>query len=105
MSTTPTNYNPYQIPNQYQNIYQVPQQIGQTTSTQESSGSSQASVEDTADAELSRLISGVAEQYGNQVFNWANSQIAPNTALTNQAVGTFMNAANQDFNLANSTQA
>ena len=52
---------------------------------------------------MSRLISGLAEQYGTQVFNWANSTFAPNHALTNQAVSTFQNAANSDFNLANQT--
>ena len=98
-----TDYNPYQNPSQYQGVYQVPQQIGQSTSSQESSQESSSAPVDTADAELSRMISGLAEQYGTNVFNWAQSQIAPNTALTDQAVGTFMNAANTDFNLANQT--
>ena len=87
------------------NYYEVPTTEGSSTSSQQSSGSSQSSVEDTADAQLSRLISGLAEQYGTQIFNWANSTLAPNSALTSQAVNQYMNAANSSFNLANTTQA
>jgi hypothetical protein len=37
------------------------------------------------------------------VLQWAQSQIAPDTALTDQAVGTYMQAAAQQFGLAQST--
>ena len=83
----------------------VPTTGGSSISSTQSSGSSQSAPVQTADSILSQMISQLSEQYGTNVFNWAQSQIAPNTALTNQAVGTFMNAANTDFNLANSTAA
>lgn len=79
----------------------IPSQIGSSSSTQQSTQSSSSQVQDTANAILSRMISSLASQYGTQIFQWAQSQIAPNTALTDQAVGTFMDAANNSFNLSN----
>ena len=98
--------NPYQtLPDPLPGTTAAPITGSTSSSSQQSSGTSASSVEDTANAILSRMISQLSEQYGTQVFNWAQSQIAPNTALTNQAVGTFMSAANTDFNLANQTSA
>ena len=107
MATTtndPYNTNLGGISGTGQNYTTIPTTGSTSQSTQSSSGQSSSSVEDTADAELSRAISALAEDYGTTVFNWANSSLAPNTALTNQAVGSYMQAANASFNLANTTQ-
>ena len=82
----------------------VPTTGSTSSGSSSSSQSSQQSVEDTADAQLSRMISSVAQSYGDQVFQWAQSQIPGNNKVTNEAVGQFMQAANADFNLANTTQ-
>jgi len=49
------------------------------------------------------MISTVAQDYGTQVFNWANSTLAPNQAVTNDVVGNYMQAAQSDAGLANQT--
>ena len=77
---------------------------GSTSTSSGSSWQQGSSVPvDTLDAQLSRLISQTASKYGDQVFNWANSTLKPNQALTDQAVGQYMSAANTQFNLANQT--
>ena len=82
---------------------QLPTGFGASQSTGNSWQTSSNAPVDTADAQLSREISGVATQYAGQVFNWANSTLAPNQALTNQAVGMFQNAAATQFGVASET--
>jgi hypothetical protein len=81
----------------------VPTSTTATQGTSQSSGSSTSAPVDTLDAQLSREISQVAQQYGTQVFNWANSTLAPNQAVTNDVVGNYMQAAQSDAGLANQT--
>jgi hypothetical protein len=50
------------------------------------------------------MISQLATEYGTQVFNWANSTLAPNQAVTNDVVGNYMQAAQSGLSLANETQ-
>jgi hypothetical protein len=83
------------------NLLNYPTSYGQTVSS--GTSTSESAPVDTLDAELSREISQIAEQYGSQVFNWANSTLAPNTSLTDDAVGQYMAAANTQFNTANQT--
>ena len=81
----------------------VPTSTTATQGTSQSSGTSTSAPVDTLDAQLSREISQFAQEYGTQVFNWANSTLAPNQAVTNDVVGNYMQAAQSDAGLANQT--
>lgn len=71
----------------------VPTGGGESTSQSSSSQQSSSEPVQTAQSELSLLISQLAQQYGNNVMNWANSQVAPNTAVTNDVVGNYLGAS------------
>ena len=82
----------------------TPFNTGQTSGSSGSTTTSSSSPVDTLDAQLSRMISQLATEYGTQVFNWANSTLAPNQAVTNDVVGNYMQAAQSGLSLANETQ-
>ena len=55
-----------------------------------------------AETAESLQIAQIAEGLGNQTYQWAQSQLAPNQALTDQAVGQYMQYAGGMDNLSNS---
>lgn len=81
----------------------VPTGGGESTSQSSSQQSSQSGPVQTLQSELSALISQIAEGYMQQTYNWANNQIAPNTALTDQVVGNYLQSSNLSMRDAQNT--
>lgn len=96
----------YPNPNVYQTGYQgtpTTTSSGQSSSSQQSSSTSNPV--QTEQSELSALISQLAEGYGNQVLQYAQSQVAPNTAVTDATVGNYLQGAQTANQLAGETAA
>lgn len=74
---------------------------GQSTNQSTSSSVSTPSVLQSSQSELAQLFAQLAAQYGSQVFQWANNSLAPNTAVTDQAVNNYFNTAKNQSNASN----
>lgn len=81
----------------------TPTQTSSGQSSSWSSGSSTSGPVQTAQSQLSLLLSQLAAKYGDQVYQYAASQIAPNTAVTDATVGNYLQGARTANQLANET--
>lgn len=66
---------------------------GQSTQQSTSTSVSTPNILQSEQSQLAYLLAQASAKYGDTVFNWAKNSLAPNTAVTDQAIGNYFDAA------------